>query len=386
MKNKLSTLVFLVFSGALVAQVGINTDTPNPSAMLDVVSTNKGFLAPRINLLTNTMQLGTAINAAGLLVYNTGTSLPVGYYFWSGSEWRNIDNSTAVAPTITSLNCAAATLSPGSYTSGVAYNGYLRVPYEGGNGGKYQSGSSVTVNGITFKLLADKLQFGNGELVFSANGIPTVSSPAATNVIINQSLVPFITSAEQCTATVGEQYSADVKDVAVMGPLVLSGNEGGIIYYHQYLTTSDGKFSIRVKIEQGYTYAASDIQIRSNIGPVTLMYNYDTEYQASDINGAGNEFILPAGGIWYGNGGVGGDTTGTTGLGTAWGDPDVYYVYPERRRYTWTTTNTSDKTMYEAIIMLGAPTSGEVANTTNCPGGICKNTKAYIIIKQVKAQ
>lgn len=386
MKNKLSTLVFLVFSGALVAQVGINTDTPNPSAMLDVVSTNKGFLAPRINLLTNTMQLGTAINAAGLLVYNTGTSLPVGYYFWSGSEWRNIDNSTAVAPTITSLNCAAATLSPGSYTSGVAYNGYLRVPYEGGNGGKYQSGSSVTVNGITFKLQADKLQFGNGELVFSANGIPTVSSPTATNVIINQSLVPFITSAEQCTATVGEQYSADIKEVAVMGPLVLN-TEGGYNNYHQHLTTPDGRFSIRVRVPQGSAFGLADIEIKSNSGAKNLMFNYHTEYTGGEIDGAGNNFVLTTGGVWYGNSGNG-TANGTTSTGptSAWGDPDVYYIAPEHRRYTWTTTDNTDKTMYEAVIMMGAPDDGIVANTTNCPNGACSSAKAYIIIKQVKAQ
>ncbi|MFZ4522349.1 MAG: hypothetical protein ACOYNC_11630 [Bacteroidales bacterium] len=44
--------LLLLFSYEVVAQVGINTDnsSPNQSAMLDVKSTNKGFLPPRMDL------------------------------------------------------------------------------------------------------------------------------------------------------------------------------------------------------------------------------------------------------------------------------------------------------------------------------------------------
>lgn len=42
--------MLLLFGNALVAQVGINNDNsaPDPSAMLDVKSTNMGFLPPRM--------------------------------------------------------------------------------------------------------------------------------------------------------------------------------------------------------------------------------------------------------------------------------------------------------------------------------------------------
>lgn len=75
--------------------VGINNTgaNPNASAMLDVVSTNKGVLVPRVAL--------TATNAAGpitapatsLLVYNTATAgagstaVTPGFYYWNGSAW-----------------------------------------------------------------------------------------------------------------------------------------------------------------------------------------------------------------------------------------------------------------------------------------------------------
>jgi uncharacterized protein (TIGR02145 family) len=79
-------------------QVAISTDDSNadPSAMLEVKSTNKGFLPPRVEL--------TAINSAnpiispaiGLLVYNTATAgispnnITPGYYYWNGARWISV--------------------------------------------------------------------------------------------------------------------------------------------------------------------------------------------------------------------------------------------------------------------------------------------------------
>ena len=71
------------------AQTGIGTTTPNASAKLDVSSTNKGFLPPRM-----TYEQRTAISspAEGLMVYQTdGTS---GLYYYGSSGWIYIINST----------------------------------------------------------------------------------------------------------------------------------------------------------------------------------------------------------------------------------------------------------------------------------------------------
>lgn len=384
MKKKLLKFGLILFSSLMFSQIGINTATPDPSSILDVVSNNKGFLAPRINLTSTTLRIGTSSNATGLLVFNTGTTLISGYYFWNGSEWRNIDNSTAVAASITTLSCSTATLTPSNYTIGTAYNGYLKVPYTGGNGGKYQPGSQVTVNGLTFILRADKIEYGDGELVFSVNGTPTVSSPTTTNVTINSSLAPFLTSAQTCTAVLGGTANADIDEIAVMGPLVLN-SEGGYANYHQFLSTPDKQFSVRVRVPQDIAFGNADIEIRSNTGPKIIMWNFHTEWQNGDYNGAGNAFVLTDGNTWYGNSGSLFEGTTSTGDKSAWGDPDVYYLAPEHRRYTWTSTDSADKTMYEATIMMGAPNYGIKATTTNCPSGVCTSTKAYIIIKQVKA-
>jgi hypothetical protein len=65
------------------SQIGINTPTPDPSAALDISSTDKGILIPRIADLADIMT-----PANGLLVYNTSES---SFYFYDGSSWKQID-------------------------------------------------------------------------------------------------------------------------------------------------------------------------------------------------------------------------------------------------------------------------------------------------------
>jgi len=74
MKN-ICTFLFLFLFAATGAftQVGVNTDnsTPDPSAMLDVKSTNKGILIPRLTLAQRN---AIANPAGGLMIYQTDNS------------------------------------------------------------------------------------------------------------------------------------------------------------------------------------------------------------------------------------------------------------------------------------------------------------------------
>ena len=72
------------------AQTGIGTTTPDASAKLDVTSTNKGFLPPRMNA----SQRGLITNPAnGLLVFQTDA--PTGFY---------VNTGTAVSPSWIRVN------------------------------------------------------------------------------------------------------------------------------------------------------------------------------------------------------------------------------------------------------------------------------------------
>ena len=89
------TILFLLLSTRIFAQTGIGTTTPNASAKLDVFSTNKGFLPPRVTL-TAVSDISTISSPAeGLLVYNIGSvGLQAGYYYWNGANWATIATAT----------------------------------------------------------------------------------------------------------------------------------------------------------------------------------------------------------------------------------------------------------------------------------------------------
>ena len=55
-------------------QIGIGTNTPDASAKLDITSSNKGFLPPRISLTASNIASPITSPATGLLVYNTATA------------------------------------------------------------------------------------------------------------------------------------------------------------------------------------------------------------------------------------------------------------------------------------------------------------------------
>ncbi|SMC63130.1 T9SS C-terminal target domain-containing protein [Moheibacter sediminis] len=83
MKKILLMILMIIISLNLRAQVGIGTENPDPSAMLDVESTEKGFLPPRMTTVQR-----DAINSGsfteGLVIYNTDIHC---LQFWNATEW-----------------------------------------------------------------------------------------------------------------------------------------------------------------------------------------------------------------------------------------------------------------------------------------------------------
>lgn len=92
--NRILSWLFLSASSITVsAQTGIGTLTPHSSAQLDVVSNNKGLLAPRM-----TTAQRTSINnpADGLLVYDTSTHSF--WYYKTGTGWSNLQSAPFSLP------------------------------------------------------------------------------------------------------------------------------------------------------------------------------------------------------------------------------------------------------------------------------------------------
>jgi len=77
----------LFFQTKLNAQVSININNnpPDSSAMLDIGSTNKGLLVPR---MTETQRTSITNAATGLMIFQTNNVK--GFYYWNGNEWQHM--------------------------------------------------------------------------------------------------------------------------------------------------------------------------------------------------------------------------------------------------------------------------------------------------------
>ena len=107
MGKKLLFFVFLICSLTVklnaqqnVSISDVNT-LPDASSVLDVSSTTKGLLVPRVALTSTTNQSpipnGTTV-ATALLVYNTATSGDVtpGFYHWANNKWNRFDTGNNI--------------------------------------------------------------------------------------------------------------------------------------------------------------------------------------------------------------------------------------------------------------------------------------------------
>ncbi len=84
-------LLLFILSGDLIAQVkvGDNPTSINPNSVLEIESTNRGVLMPRIPLLSTTNPAPLTTHIAGMTVYNTANinDITPGFYYNDGSKW-----------------------------------------------------------------------------------------------------------------------------------------------------------------------------------------------------------------------------------------------------------------------------------------------------------
>lgn len=113
-----AVLIGLLFTLGAKAQVGIGTNAPDASAQLEILSTSKGLLIPRMSLAQRN-EINNPAN--GLLIYQIVNS--PGFYYFNNGSWVKLVNSSETTsggsgtPTNTILN--GNTLP----TSGVGTNG-----------------------------------------------------------------------------------------------------------------------------------------------------------------------------------------------------------------------------------------------------------------------
>src|SRR5215831_11838846 len=93
---------------------GIGTTTPDASSLLEVKSTTKGVLLPR---MTATQRNAITTPATGLLIYQTNST--PGFYYYSGTAWTAISTTGANQKlnNLTAPTAVNAIIQPGTNNS-----------------------------------------------------------------------------------------------------------------------------------------------------------------------------------------------------------------------------------------------------------------------------
>ena len=148
-------MFFCMITLTIFAQgVGINSSNADPdaSAILDISSTNKGILVPRVSIGAIGASSPVSSPATGLLVWNTNSSISggngIGFYYWNGSQWK--------------------------YLSSIDSRNTLDQAYDMGGSG---AGRSVSADAGTFEVLGTDGFLvqginGSGIAVGASGGIP----------------------------------------------------------------------------------------------------------------------------------------------------------------------------------------------------------------------
>ncbi|TXB62720.1 hypothetical protein [Phaeodactylibacter luteus] len=208
-RSLFTTLALALFATAAFAQVkvGDNPTAIDASSVLEVESTTKGFLPPR---MTEAQRDAIVSPAAGLMIYNlTAYCLQINDGTPAAPEWNCISGSTA-APAEASTNgtgivsaygapgCTAGSIS-GTLTEGVDASGTTMTIYANVTQAGTYDITAGPVNGVTFSGSGTFAATGCQEITLTATGTPT----AAGNYDYSLNTTPSETVSATVAAPIG---------------------------------------------------------------------------------------------------------------------------------------------------------------------------------------
>lgn len=277
MKSAFVFAVFVLCSISLRSQVGIGTNSPNASAKLDVSSTTKGFLPPRMTL---EQRLAITSPAQGLMIYctNCGTNGEPEYY--NGTTWLNMaGNATAKATPVVSVSIGIYTYSGASQGPNVATNT--------GTGSAYTF-SYVGIGPTTY---------GPSSTRPTNAGLYTVSvtvsaSPDGNYAAASSGAVPFTIgmATPTVTPTIGT-YNYNLASPVPQGPNTATNTGTGSTYTFSYAGTGITTYGpSATRPTDGGTYTVIATVAASSDGNYTSASSAPTAFRISTSLSLGDTY------------------------------------------------------------------------------------------------
>jgi hypothetical protein len=227
MKQFFTLLAAVLLTVTTYAQIGINNETPDASAALDIASTTGGLLPPRMSE-TNRDEIPSAV--AGLLIWCSDCGISGQLQVFNGTEWTNLTGGTA--ETTLQFENSNVSFSPNliNFTSiNQSQIGYIKL-----NEPIISNGSDI---GVTIKLKSDdpNISINPSEIYWSSANWQTIKTFTIEVLSgLNQDLYDVV-SAEVITNS--EFYNGFVPDFEVnydnpnTEPKVGDFYGGGVVFY-----------------------------------------------------------------------------------------------------------------------------------------------------------
>lgn len=336
MKN-LFYFIFILLGLSVTAQVGIGVPTANmnSSAQLEVVSTTKGFLTPR---MTEAQKNAIDNPAIGLLIYQTDATF--GFYYYDGSVWKTgLSSVGAISPTSTTngatVTAGELNLTPADETNGgivtnasqtfagaKTFSNATTISNTTSSGSK-TSGALVVNGGVGIN---ENLNVG-GTIKAGAVTYPNVDGTSGQVLTTNGAGVASWTTHSSSSGSSGSSLQSlstnerDALGVSTSGQLVFNtdtntfqGSKKILPPYDYYTSILYGYFAISPGHRVTQTFEAggqtitsakiaitSPSQFASNSGNLTFaihddVYDYDLFSTTITISGTG-DIIVPISGF-----------------------------------------------------------------------------------------
>lgn len=216
----------LLFFGLFVllghAQTGIGTTTPDASAKLDITSTSKGFLIPR---MTTVQRSAISSPANGLLVYQTDGV--IGFYVNTGSSaspaWLRLNNewtksgsdisfttgNISTTGNLTGGNVATSTLSgfAANFNTITTGSSYTLLSTDNGKIININVTSAFTLavpSGLPVGFNCTVVQYGAGQITLTNSGTTFKNRNSFTKSAGQYSIITIINMGSETYITSGE--------------------------------------------------------------------------------------------------------------------------------------------------------------------------------------
>jgi trimeric autotransporter adhesin len=247
----------ILFSTTATAQsVGIGTTTPNNTAQLEISSTNKGLLIPR---MTSANRINIASPATGLLIYQTDAN--PGFYYYTGSNWIQLSSQTTGWSTTGNSGT-----NPAVNFIGTTDTAELVIKVNNQLSGliQYQAGVSVPTTSFGYMNFVNKSPFSGNNTAMGFQIMPNTVGGFNTAVGVQN-----LFNNNNGTQNVAMGYKASLRNN--------NGNNNTAVGSYAAYNNTNGNDNVAVGYSAMYT---GDLQQNAGnrnvaVGHEALVYNHD---------------------------------------------------------------------------------------------------------------